>query len=57
MTQIDQLIKSLDGAIRYEATRTEGIDATILLAYEIGLVIRDGDIIGYTIDKTEDSEE
>jgi hypothetical protein len=56
MTQIDQLIKSLDSAIRYEASRTEGLEKTILLGYKIQLVVMNGDITHYSIDKTEDSE-
>lgn len=56
MTQIDQMIESLGNAFRYEAQRTEGIEATILIEYKIGLVIMNGDIVGYTINKTEDSE-
>jgi hypothetical protein len=56
MTQIDQLIKSLDGAIRYEASRTEGLETTILLGYQLQLVVVNGDVTHYSIDKTEDSE-
>lgn len=56
MTQIDQLINSLSNAIRYEASRTEGKETTILIGYKVSLVIVNGDITAYSIDKTEDSE-
>lgn len=56
MTQIDQLVESLGNAIRYEAARTKGIDATMLLEYKIGLVIMNGDITGYTMERVDVSE-
>ena len=52
--KIDQLVNTLRNALNAEAKMTTGKDITKALAYNISIVIKDGEIVGYSIDKTED---
>lgn len=56
----DELVRNLTNALNAEAAQTQGKDITKLLTYNINLVIKEGQIVGYSIDRTEnftDSEE
>ena len=51
----EQFVTNFSNALKFEIDRTEGLDLTQLLEYKIGLVVMNGQVTGYTIDKTVDS--
>ena len=53
----DQFTTAFTNAIKYQCKQTEGLGLTNLLEYKIALVVTDGQIVGYTIDKVVDAIE
>jgi hypothetical protein len=51
----EQFVENFSNALKYEVSRTAGTEVTQLLEYKIGLVVMNGQITGYTMDKTVDS--
>lgn len=53
---VDDLLINLRNALKAEAAQTKGKDVTKALVYNLGLVIKDGEIISYAIDRVDETQ-